>query len=111
MQLSEELGSTQLTAKRLHLWRIQNQMTLKASHDAVMIKMDELTVQLKEEQLRSLDLERQLQANSFSQRRTEELQERIVDLEKERQLLKKNCDKLVNSVFEVSQEQKVESSS
>ncbi|KAJ8002849.1 hypothetical protein DPEC_G00163240 [Dallia pectoralis] len=84
----------------------ENQMTIKASHDAVMIKMDELTVQLKEEQLRSLDLERQLQANSFSQRRTEELQERIVDLEKERELLKENCDKLVNSVFDVSQEQK-----
>uniref|UniRef100_A0A6Q2XLA3 C2 domain-containing protein n=1 Tax=Esox lucius TaxID=8010 RepID=A0A6Q2XLA3_ESOLU len=80
--------------------------TLKASHDAVMTKLDELTVQLKEERLKSLDLERQLQANTFSQRRTEELHERILDLEKERELLKENCDKLVNSAFDVSQEQK-----
>uniref|UniRef100_A0A6Q2YPG3 C2 domain-containing protein n=1 Tax=Esox lucius TaxID=8010 RepID=A0A6Q2YPG3_ESOLU len=84
----------------------EKQGTLKASHDAVMTKLDELTVQLKEERLKSLDLERQLQANTFSQRRTEELHERILDLEKERELLKENCDKLVNSAFDVSQEQK-----
>uniref|UniRef100_A0A8C2C3G7 RPGRIP1 like n=1 Tax=Cyprinus carpio TaxID=7962 RepID=A0A8C2C3G7_CYPCA len=34
------------------------------------------------------------------------LQERIQDLEKERDLLKENCDKLVKSAFDVSQEQK-----
>ncbi|KAL0968596.1 hypothetical protein UPYG_G00268990 [Umbra pygmaea] len=84
----------------------ENQRTLKASHEAVMVKMDELTGQLKDERLRSLDLESQLQAHSFSQRRTEELQDRILDLEQERDLLKNSCDKLVNSAFDVSQEQK-----
>ncbi|CAB1322836.1 unnamed protein product [Coregonus sp. 'balchen'] len=36
----------------------------------------------------------------------QELQERIHDLEKERELLKENCDKLINSAFDVTQEQK-----
>uniref|UniRef100_A0A4W5KYM7 RPGRIP1 like n=1 Tax=Hucho hucho TaxID=62062 RepID=A0A4W5KYM7_9TELE len=84
----------------------ESQRTLKASHEAVMAKVDELMGQLKDERLRSLGLESQLQANSFSQRRTEELQEQIYDLEKERVLLKENCDKLVNSAFDVSQDQK-----
>ncbi|KAK6317932.1 hypothetical protein J4Q44_G00112230 [Coregonus suidteri] len=84
----------------------ESQRTMKASHEAVMAKMDELTGHLKDERLRSLDLESHLQANSFSQRRTEELQERIHDLEKERELLKENCDKLINSAFDVTQEQK-----
>ncbi|KAM9502382.1 protein fantom isoform 2-T5 [Salvelinus alpinus] len=84
----------------------ESQRTLKASHEAVMAKVDELMGQLKDERLRSLGLESQLQANSFSKRRTEELQEQIFDLEKERVLLKENCDKLVNSAFDVSQDQK-----
>ncbi|XP_029552914.1 protein fantom [Salmo trutta] len=84
----------------------ESQRTLKASHEAVMAKVDELMGQLKDERLRSLGLESQLQANSFSQRRTEELQEQIYDLERERVLLKENCDKLVNSAFDVSQDQK-----
>ncbi|XP_020336754.1 protein fantom isoform X2 [Oncorhynchus kisutch] len=83
----------------------ESQRTLKVSHEAVMAKVDELMGQLKDERLRSLGLESQLQANSFSQRRTEELQEQIFDLEKERVLLKENCDKLVNSAFDVSQDQ------
>ncbi|KAG7473490.1 hypothetical protein MATL_G00096440 [Megalops atlanticus] len=84
----------------------ESQKTLKASHDALMAKVDELSIQLKEERLRSLGLEKQLQASSLAQRRAEELQERIHDLEKEKDLLKENCDKLFNSAFDVTQEQK-----
>ncbi|XP_062317910.1 protein fantom [Osmerus eperlanus] len=84
----------------------ENQRTLKASHDGVMAKVDELTGQLKDERLRSLGLEGQIQNLSFSQRRTDELQDRLHDLERERDLLKENCDKLVNSAFDVTQEQK-----
>ncbi|XP_035252281.1 protein fantom [Anguilla anguilla] len=84
----------------------ESQKTLKASHDALLAKVDELSGQLKEERLRSLGLEKQLQSSSVAQRRVEELQERIQDLEKERELLKENCDKLFNSAFDVSQEQK-----
>ncbi|KAM6973328.1 LOW QUALITY PROTEIN: protein fantom [Aplochiton taeniatus] len=84
----------------------ESQRTLKASHQAVMAKVDELTGQLKGERLRSFGLESQLQNVSFSQRRTEELQEQIDDLAKERDLLKVNCDELVNRAFDVSHEQK-----
>ncbi|MCJ8735878.1 hypothetical protein PDJAM_G00252510 [Pangasius djambal] len=84
----------------------ESQKTLKASHDTAMAKVDELTGQLKEERLKSLGLEKQLQTKALQERRTSELLEQIRDLEKERDLLKENCDKLVNSAFDVSQEQK-----
>ncbi|XP_041965834.1 protein fantom isoform X1 [Alosa sapidissima] len=84
----------------------ESQRTLKASHDMVMTKVDELTEQLREERLKNLNLEGQLQLKVLEQRRIEELKDQIVDLEKERDLLKENCDKLVNSAFDVSQEQK-----
>lgn len=93
-----------LEEKFLHLQ--ESQRTLKASHDLVMAKVDEQTEQLKEERLKNLNLESQLQLKVLEQRRIEELKEQVVDLEKERDLLKENCDKLVTSAFDVSQEQK-----
>ncbi|XP_060770935.1 protein fantom isoform X2 [Neoarius graeffei] len=84
----------------------ESQKTLKASHDTAMAKVDELMGQLKEERFRSLGLENQLQTKALQERRASELLEQIRDLEKERDLLKENCDKLVNSAFDVSQEQK-----
>nr|XP_015224156.1 PREDICTED: protein fantom [Lepisosteus oculatus] len=83
----------------------ESQRTLKASHDALMVKVDELNAQLKDERLKGLSLEKQLQASSLAQRRSEELQDRIGDLEKERDLLKENYDKLFNSAFNVTHEQ------
>lgn len=52
---------------------MQSQKTLKASHDAAMVKVDELTRQLKEERLRSLSLEKQLQSKALQERRTSEV--------------------------------------
>ncbi|KAM4618639.1 protein fantom [Polymixia lowei] len=104
-QLSERANAlTVLEGRFIQLQ--ESQKTMKASHDVVMTKVDELTGQLKDERLKSLGLESQLQNKNFSQIRNEELQERIHDLEKERDLLKENCDKLVHSAFDVSQEQK-----
>lgn len=48
----------------------QNQSTLKASHDAAMAKVDELTAQLKDERMKSLDLEKQLQSSTMVNIRT-----------------------------------------
>uniref|UniRef100_A0AAR2K8T2 C2 domain-containing protein n=1 Tax=Pygocentrus nattereri TaxID=42514 RepID=A0AAR2K8T2_PYGNA len=104
-QLSEKGNAfTVLEGRFLQLQ--ESQKTLKASHEAAMVKVDELTGQLKEERLRSLGLESQLHSKKLEERRTGELFEQIQDLEKERDLLKENCDKLVNSAFDVSQEQK-----
>ncbi|XP_062402589.1 protein fantom [Sardina pilchardus] len=104
-QLAEKGNAFIVLEERfLQLQKIQR--TLKASHDMVMAKVDELTEQLREERLKNLNLESQLQLKVLEQRRIEELKDQIVDLEKERDLLKENCDKLVNSAFDVSQEQK-----
>ncbi|XP_025957998.2 protein fantom isoform X6 [Dromaius novaehollandiae] len=83
----------------------ENQRNLKTSHDALMTKGDELNLQLKEERLKCLHLEKELQSVIIAKRRTEELQDRISDLEKEKELLKENYDKLYSSVFSVTHEQ------
>ncbi|XP_062442429.1 protein fantom isoform X4 [Rhea pennata] len=83
----------------------ENQRNLKTSHDALMTKGDELNRQLKEERLKCLHLEKELQSVIISKRRTEELQDRVNDLEKEKELLKENYDKLHSSIFSVTHEQ------
>ncbi|XP_055992298.1 protein fantom [Sorex fumeus] len=83
----------------------EKQKTLRISHDALMANGDELNKQLKEQRLKCCRLEQQLHAKMFSERRIEELQDRITDLEKERELLKENYDKLYNSAFSAAHEE------
>uniref|UniRef100_A0A8C8E5H6 RPGRIP1 like n=1 Tax=Otus sunia TaxID=257818 RepID=A0A8C8E5H6_9STRI len=83
----------------------ENQKNLKTSHDALIAKSDELNLHLREERLKCLHLEKELQSVAISNRRAEELQERINDLEKEKELLRENYDKLYNSVFSMTHEQ------
>ncbi|NXP78104.1 FTM protein, partial [Ramphastos sulfuratus] len=83
----------------------ENEKNLKTSHDALIAKTNELNQQLKEERLKCLHLQEELQLVTTSNQRTEELQERISDLEKEKELLKKDYDKLCNSVFSMTHEQ------
>ncbi|KAM4751966.1 protein fantom isoform 4-T7 [Cyanocitta cristata] len=83
----------------------ENLKNLKTNHDALLAKGDELNVQLKEERSKCFHLQKELQSVTVSNRRTEELQERINDLEKENELLKENYDKLHNSVFSLPHEQ------
>ncbi|XP_027518244.1 protein fantom-like isoform X2 [Corapipo altera] len=77
----------------------ENLKNLRTNHDALLAKGDELNAQLKEERLKCFHLQKELQSVTISNRRTEELQERINYLEKENELLKENYDKLHNSVF------------
>lgn len=51
----------------------QGQRSLKVSHDAAMAKVDELSAELKEERMKSLDLEKQLQASSVAAIRTQQV--------------------------------------
>lgn len=83
----------------------EKQRTLRISHDALMANGDELNMQLKEQRLKCCSLEKQLHSMAFSERRIEELQDRINDLEKERELLKENYDKLYNSAFSATHEE------
>ncbi|XP_073432251.1 protein fantom [Dendrobates tinctorius] len=83
----------------------ENLKTVKTSQEAFVMDVENLNSQLKEERLKNFHLEKQLQTSTFSQRRVDELLDRINDLEKERDLLKENSDKLFNSAFEVSNSQ------
>ncbi|XP_030907867.1 protein fantom isoform X3 [Melopsittacus undulatus] len=83
----------------------ENEKNLKASYDAIIAKGEELNLQLKEERFKCLHLEKELQSITISNRKTEELQERINDLEKEKELLREDYDKLYNSVFSMTHEQ------
>ncbi|XP_054426318.1 protein fantom [Pteronotus mesoamericanus] len=83
----------------------EKQKTLRISHDALMANGDELNKQLKEQRLKCCNLEKQLHSRTFSEKRIEELQDRINDLEKERELLKENYDKLYNSAFSPAPEE------
>lgn len=51
----------------------QSQRTLKLSHDAAMVKVDELSAQLKEERMKSVDLKKRLQSSSISTIKTEQV--------------------------------------
>ncbi|XP_036962673.1 protein fantom isoform X3 [Acanthopagrus latus] len=95
---------TELEGRFLQLQ--ESQRMLKTSHNAAMLKVDELSAQLKDERMKSLDLEKQLQSSTVARMKMDQLQERISELEQERDLLKDNNDKLVNSAFDVSQQQK-----
>ncbi|XP_069384848.1 protein fantom [Paralichthys olivaceus] len=95
---------TELEGRFLQLQ--ESQRMLKASHDAAMLKVDELSAQLKDERLKSLEMEKRLQSSNTSKIRMEQLQQQIWDLQQERDLLRENNDQLVNSAFDVSQQQK-----
>ncbi|XP_036606495.1 protein fantom [Trichosurus vulpecula] len=83
----------------------EKQRHLKASHDALLANGDELNLQLKEHRLKCFSLEKQLQSKSFVEKKIGELQDKINDLEREKELLKENYDKLYNSAFSVTHEE------
>ncbi|XP_034734818.1 protein fantom-like [Etheostoma cragini] len=104
-QLAERAsGVTELEGRFLQLQ--ESQRTLKLSHDAAMLKVEELSAQLKDERMKSLDLENRLQSSAVARKKLEQLQERISEVEQERDLLKDNNEKLINSAFDVSRQQK-----
>ncbi|XP_077067586.1 protein fantom isoform X2 [Siphateles boraxobius] len=105
-KLLSEKGNALTVLESRFLQQQESMKTLKASHDAALLKVEDVSRQMKEERMKSLQLETQIQSRVLDQRHAHELQERIQDLEKERDLLKENCDKFVKSAFDVSQEQK-----
>uniref|UniRef100_UPI0037E7B87E protein fantom n=1 Tax=Semicossyphus pulcher TaxID=241346 RepID=UPI0037E7B87E len=103
-QLTDRSNSvTELEGRFLQIQ--ESQRSLKASHDAAMLKVDELSAQLKDERMKSLELEMQLQSSNISRKQMEQLQERISEVEQERDLLKDNHGKLLHSAFDVSRQQ------
>ncbi|XP_047456442.1 protein fantom isoform X2 [Mugil cephalus] len=73
----------------------EGQRSLRESHSALLEKVEQLTEQLKQERQRALELEGQLTSTTLSRQTLDKLQERISDLEGERDLIKKNYDTLL----------------
>ncbi|XP_041840734.1 protein fantom isoform X2 [Melanotaenia boesemani] len=77
----------------------ESQRSLKESQGALLEKVEELTEQLKQERQRALALEGQLTTTSLSLQTLDKLEERISDLEGERDLIKENYDTLLKSTL------------
>ncbi|XP_014636005.1 PREDICTED: X-linked retinitis pigmentosa GTPase regulator-interacting protein 1 [Ceratotherium simum simum] len=82
----------------------KNQGVLSTAHDALLSQVDELRAELKEESKKAVSLKSQLEDVSILQITLKEFQERIEDLEKERQLLNDNYDKLLENMLDSSNE-------
>ncbi|XP_029112235.1 protein fantom-like [Scleropages formosus] len=83
----------------------ESQKSLKESQQVLLHKVEELTEQLKQERLKALTLEGQLTTATLSLQASEELQERVADLEGERDLLKESYDRLLHSTMSTQDEQ------
>ncbi|XP_036072802.1 protein fantom [Oryzias melastigma] len=77
----------------------ESQRSMKECQVALLEKVEELNERLKQERQRSLDLEGQLTSTSLSAQNMDKLQERISDLEGERDLIKENYDSLLKSTL------------
>ncbi|XP_078500972.1 X-linked retinitis pigmentosa GTPase regulator-interacting protein 1-like isoform X2 [Lissotriton helveticus] len=77
----------------------EKQETLQVAHNTLLAQVEDLGAQLKSEQMKVVALDGQLESMSILQRSLEEFQGRVVDLEKERDLLKDNYDTLLKSTL------------
>ena len=69
---------------------------LRHNHDQILVEMERLNMQLKEEQNRVLTLQNELKMSGAQQRRIAEMQEQIIDLQREVDTLKEANEKLVS---------------
>ncbi|XP_038138143.1 protein fantom [Cyprinodon tularosa] len=104
-QLADRFNSVTELEGRYRLLQ-EAQQTLKASNDAALAKVDDLKAQLKDERMKNLEMDSKLQMVNINKIMVEHLQERISDLEQERELLKESNKDLLESAFDVSQQQK-----
>ncbi|XP_026269968.2 X-linked retinitis pigmentosa GTPase regulator-interacting protein 1 [Urocitellus parryii] len=80
----------------------KNQGILSAAHDALLSQVNELREELKEESKKAVSLKSQLEDVSILQTTLKEFQERVEDLEKERELLNDNYDRLLENMLDSS---------
>ncbi|XP_077171410.1 X-linked retinitis pigmentosa GTPase regulator-interacting protein 1 [Paroedura picta] len=80
----------------------QNQETLRTASDALLAQVEELSSRLKEETQKVLALESQVEILLPLQGTLEEFQERVRHLEKERDLLKEDYDRLLESCIDAA---------
>ncbi|XP_062993166.1 X-linked retinitis pigmentosa GTPase regulator-interacting protein 1 [Elgaria multicarinata webbii] len=82
----------------------QNQEALRTASEALLAQVEELSALLKEENQKVVALESQLEILSPLQRTLKDFQERVRDLETERDLLKVDYDKLLESCMNAAQQ-------
>uniref|UniRef100_K1QMS1 Protein fantom n=1 Tax=Magallana gigas TaxID=29159 RepID=K1QMS1_MAGGI len=82
----------------------ENLHAMKRSHDNMLMEMENLNMQLKEEQNRVLTLQNELKFGTTNNRKIIELQEQLSCLEKENQILKEANEKFVSSAFDLERE-------
>ncbi|XP_066290369.1 protein fantom-like isoform X4 [Branchiostoma lanceolatum] len=107
IRLQRELKekATKLTAMQAKYTNLEeNLRTVKGSHDQVLREMDGLREHLKAEQNRVLRLQNELKQGATAHRTIIELQERVVDLEKENDIIKEANTQLQMSAFDAERE-------
>ncbi|XP_019951035.2 protein fantom isoform X3 [Paralichthys olivaceus] len=77
----------------------ESQRSLRESQRALLEKVEELTEQLKQEKQSALALQGQFNTATLSLQNLDKLQERITDLEGERDMIKENYDTLLESTL------------
>ncbi|XP_073751034.1 X-linked retinitis pigmentosa GTPase regulator-interacting protein 1 isoform X1 [Callorhinus ursinus] len=103
--------NTSLVATKAQLTEVQeayetllrkNQGILSAAHDALLGQVNELRAELKEQSKKAVSLKSQQEDVSILQMTLKEFQERVEDLEKERNLLNDNYEKLLENMLDSS---------
>ncbi|KAM8960624.1 X-linked retinitis pigmentosa GTPase regulator-interacting protein 1 [Pelodytes ibericus] len=79
----------------------EKQKTLTLSHKAVLTQLEDLSTQLKEERAKVVDMEVEHQSVLNLQKSLEEFQDRVTDLEMEKELIKEHYENLLKSTMEV----------
>ncbi|XP_030018143.1 protein fantom isoform X2 [Sphaeramia orbicularis] len=107
-QLSEKSTALRITQEKFNNLQEafekqldESQKSLRESQTALLGKVEELTEQLKQERQRALGLEGKLTSASLSLQTLDKLQDRISDLEGERDLIKENYDTLLERTLSV----------
>ncbi|XP_053402324.1 protein fantom-like isoform X7 [Mercenaria mercenaria] len=82
----------------------ENLRSVKRSHDTILMEMENINMQYKEEQNRNLALQNELKLGSTNQHKLIEMQEQVSSLNKEIAVLKDANEKLVSSAFDMERE-------
>ncbi|XP_071959078.1 protein fantom-like [Antedon mediterranea] len=107
IRLQRELKdkSSKLTALQTQFASLQeNLKTVKKSHDAMVLEIEDQNKLVQIEQNKVLTLQNQLKQGSGTQRIIAELHERISDIESEKEILREANEKLLNSAFDAERE-------
>lgn len=97
---SNDLVNLQIKYQKIE----ENLRTMKHSHESVLVEMDRLNLQIKDEQNKKLTLQQDLKIAAAKNALVIELQEQIAGLQNDKQLLVDSNEKLTRSAFDMQRE-------